>query len=255
MKDVLIYDVKEYATVKEIFEYTGREYAERDAFVIKHKEGKNVTYENVKYERFAREINSLGTALIDMGYRDKKIAVIGKNRYEWVLAFGAIVGGVGIAVPLDKGLPDDEIEMSLKKSRAEVIFCEASYLDTIKNIMVKGETSLKKIICMDIIDRECNMIDLVQKGEELIETGDRRFIDSEINLDDIAEIVFTSGTTALSKAVMLTQRNIISNINAMNKVERMYETDTNIAFLPFHHTFGSTRNFTFLIKRGKKCFL
>lgn len=160
----------------------------------------------------------------------------------------------GTAVPLDKGLPDDEIEMSLKKSKAEMIFCEEAYLETIKNIMVKGETSLKRIICMDRLDRTENVKELVEKGEELIENGDRRFIDIEIDLDSVASIVFTSGTTALSKAVMLTQKNIISNINDMNKVERMYETDTNIAFLPFHHTFGSTGILLFLSKGVRNVF-
>ncbi len=161
-------------------------------------------------------------------------------------------GGVGIAVPLDKGLPDEEIEMSLKKSKAEVIFCEETYLETIKNIMVKGETSLKKIICMDRAEKMEDIMELVQKGEELIEKGDRSFLDAKIDLDSVASIVFTSGTTSLSKAVMLTQKNIISNINDMNKTERMYETDTNIAFLPFHHTFGSTRNTLIFIKRCEK---
>lgn len=157
-------------------------------------------------------------------------------------------------MPLDKGLPDDEIEMSLKKSKAEIIFCEETYLETIKNIMVKGETSLKHIICMDKIDRIDNIRDLIEKGEEQIEAGDRCFIDAEINLNDVASIVFTSGTTALSKAVMLTQKNIISNINDMNKTERMYETDTNIAFLPFHHTFGSTAILLFLSKGARTVF-
>lgn len=254
MKEVLIYDVKQFKTIKEMIENSGREFAERTAFVIKHKYEKKVTYENITYEKFARQVNSLGTALLDMGYKDKKIAIIGKNRYEWVLAFAAILGGVGIAVPLDKGLPEDEIEISLKKSKAEVIFCEETYLETVKNIMVKGETSLKKIICMDEADRIENIKELTQKGEELIEEGDRRFIDSEINLNDIASIVFTSGTTAMSKAVMLTQNNIISNINDMNQVERMYETDTNIAFLPFHHTFGSTGILLFLSKGVRNVF-
>ena len=89
-------------------------------------------------------------------------------------------------MPLDKGLPDDEIEMSLKKSKAEIIFCEETYLETIKNIMVKGETSLKHIICMDKIDRIDNIRDLIEKGEEQIEAGDRCFIDAEINLNDVA---------------------------------------------------------------------
>lgn len=92
------------------------------------------------------------------------------------------------------------------------------------------------------------------KGEELIEAGDRSFLDAEIDLNSVASIVFTSGTTALSKAVMLTQKNIISNINDMNKVERMYETDTNIAFLPFHHTFGSTGILLFLSKGTRNVF-
>lgn len=254
MKKVLIYDVKEFRTIKEMIENSGKEFAERPAFVIKHKEGKRINYENITYEKLVREVNSLGTALIDMGYKDKRIAIIGKNRYEWVLAYCAIIGGVGTAVPLDKGLPEEEIEMSIKKSKAEMIFCEEAYLEAIKNIMVKGETNLKRIICMEVLDRTENIRELVEKGEELIEKGERSFVDAEINEEDLASIVFTSGTTALSKAVMLTQRNIISNINDMNKVERMYETDTNIAFLPFHHTFGSTGILLFLSKGVRNVF-
>lgn len=160
----------------------------------------------------------------------------------------------GIAVPLDKGLPEDEIEMSLEKSKADIIFCEDTYVNTIKNIISRGKTALQEIICMDSFEGITYIGELIKRGEELISSGDRRFIDSEINLDDVASIVFTSGTTALSKAVMLTQKNIISNINDMNKVERMYETDTNIAFLPFHHTFGSTAILLFLSKGTRNVF-
>ncbi len=254
MKKARIYDVKEFKTIKEIIEYSGKEFAERDAFVIKHKNGKDVTYENVTYERLSRKVNNLGTALLNMGYKGKKIAIIGKNRYEWVLSFAAILSGVGIAVPLDKGLPEEEIEMSIKKSKADVIICEETYLETIKNIMDKGETSLEKIICMDKTEEMESIASLIEKGEKLIDAGDKSFIDAEIDLNSIASIVFTSGTTALSKAVMLSQRNIISNINDMNKVERMYETDTNIAFLPFHHTFGSTAILLFISKGARNVF-
>lgn len=254
MKKVLIYDAKEFKSIKEMIENSGEEFSERDAFVIKHKNGKEISYENVKYDKFLREVNSLGTALIDMGYQGKKIAIIGKNRYEWALTFIATICGVGTAVPLDKGLPDDEIEMSLKKSKADIIFCEETYLETIKQIMIDGETSLSKIICMDEVDRNETVKGLIEKGEDLLSNGDRRFIDVEISPDEVASIVFTSGTTALSKAVMLTQKNIISNINDMNKVERMYETDTNIAFLPFHHTFGSTGLLLFLSRGVRNVF-
>lgn len=94
MKKAKIYDVKEFKTIKEIFEYSGKEFAKRDAFLVKHKDGKNINYEHITFERLQNEVNALGTAMIDRGYKGKKIAIIGKNRYEWVLTFGATLGGV-----------------------------------------------------------------------------------------------------------------------------------------------------------------
>ena len=74
--------------------YACKEFSKNIAFVIKHKEGKDVKYENITYERLGKEINALGTALIDLGYKDKRIAVIGKNRYEWVLSYVSAINGV-----------------------------------------------------------------------------------------------------------------------------------------------------------------
>lgn len=94
MKKVLYYDTKEFKSIKDMLENAGKEFSESIAFVIKHKAGKSVEYENISYARFIREMNSLGTEMLNRGYQNKKIAIIGKNRYEWVLAFTAIVGGV-----------------------------------------------------------------------------------------------------------------------------------------------------------------
>ena len=94
MKKVKIYDVREFKNIKEIFEYSGKEFAKKDAFVVKHKNGKDVTYEHISFERVKKEVNALGTAMLERGYKGKKIAIIGKNRYEWVLTFGAILSGV-----------------------------------------------------------------------------------------------------------------------------------------------------------------
>jgi len=153
-------EVKEYKNIREIIYESAENFKEKIAFVIKHKANE---YENITYKKFLEDINKLGTSLFKMGFENKRIAVIGRNRYEWVLTFTAIVSGVGIAVPLDKGLPDEEIEMSLKKSKAEVIFCEETYLDTIKNIVIKGETAINKIICMDKADKIENIRDLIRK--------------------------------------------------------------------------------------------
>ena len=144
--------------------------------------------------------------------------------------------------------------MSLKKSGAEIIFCEESYIDTINKIMLKGETSLQKVICMDEVENFDTVRKLIEKGGELIQAGNREYIDTKIDTEKMASIVFTSGTTSLSKAVMLSQKNIISNINGLNKVEKMYSTDTNIAFLPFHHTFGSTGMLFFLSNGTRNVF-
>lgn len=189
-----------------------------------------------------------------MGYKDKRVAIIGKNRYEWVLAYVSVINGVGVCVPLDKGLPEDEIEMSIKRSKAEVIFCENTYIDIVKNIINKNETDLKEIICMDEEEGMLTVKKLIQSGENLINSGNVEYIKAQIDVEKMASIVFTSGTTSLSKAVMLSQKNIVSNINDMNKVEKMYDTDTNIAFLPFHHTFGSTGILLFLSQGVRNVF-
>ena len=160
----------------------------------------------------------------------------------------------GVIVPLDKGLPEEEIEMSIKKAKVEMIFCEENYVETIKKIIDKGETSLKEVVTMDEVENVTTIKNLIKKGEDLINKGDRRYLDAKINAEEMATIVFTSGTTSLSKAVMLSHKNIVSNINSMSKVEWLTETDTNIAFLPYHHTFGSTGQLLYLSKGMKNVF-
>ncbi len=254
MKNNVIYETKEFRNLKELINNSCTEFAKKTSFVIKHKEGKKVRYENITYEKFGNEIECLGTSLINMGYKDKIIAVIGKNRYEWVLSYLAVINGVGVVVPLDKGLPEEEIEISLKKSKAEVIICEENYIDMLNRIMEKKSTSLKKIICMDETEGIDTIKKLVKEGSKLIESGNRRYIDAKIDNEKLAAIVFTSGTTSFSKAVMLSQKNITSNINSMCKMEKIYETDVNIAFLPFHHTFGTMGFLVFLSKGCKNVF-
>lgn len=248
-----IYQTKEYYNLKEVLANAFENYPENIAFKIKNHNAENITYREIKYKEFEKEINSLGTALIDMGMKSKRIAVIGKNRYEWILSYVAVVNGTGIVVPLDKGLPDEEIRSSLERSKTDCVIFAKDYIDCMKKIKEENTTQIEKFICMDELSeaekKEGFIIylgDLLENGKKLLEAGNKEFVDAEIDNNKMSVILFTSGTTSKSKAVALSHRNIASNIEAMNKVEGIRSTDVNMAFLPLHHTFGCTGILLFL---------
>ncbi len=240
MKKEKIFDAKEFKDIKEMIYNSAYKYNEQIAFVIKHKIGKEVNYENISYRRLLEDTNRLGTAFFDMGLKGKRVAVIGKNRYEWVLAHLAnLLGGI-VSIPLDKDLQLDELENSLIRSKADAIVFDEKLLDRIQEIKKKGHSNIKEFICMSELDGYKNVKDLVEKGKVLIKEGNKEYIDFEIDENVMNILLFTSGTTSKSKAVMLSQKNVASNVYALQCVEDIRSTDTNIAFLPFHHIFGST---------------
>lgn len=243
-----LYEAKEFNNIREIIENAVNKYPNNNAFIIKNKEGRKVTYTNITYTKFLEDINSLGTALIDIGLKNKKIAIISKNRYEWAISYLATVNGTGIVVPLDKGLPEHEIEESLQRSGCDAIIFSKDYLDCIQNMKHSKSTNIKHFICMDDINEAdiYSLQTLIIKGKKMLENGNRSFLDAKIDNEEMSIILFTSGTTSLSKAVMLSHKNIASNIYALNLAEKVYDTDVNLAFLPFHHTFGSTGLLFFL---------
>lgn len=237
-----LYESKEYYNIREVINDAVENYPDSNAFTIKYKNEKDVTYRYVTYKEFGEEINELGTALISLGLKDKRIAVIGKNRYEWALGYLATVNGTGIIVPLDKGLPEQEIVLSLQRSKVDAVIFEENMAEIMNNIRKEKSTNVTTFISMDSATKYgFNTIDnLLEKGKKLLDQGNMDFIDAKIDNDKMSIILFTSGTTSLSKAVMLSHRNIASNITALNAMVKFYNTDVNIAFLPFHHTFGST---------------
>ena len=230
-----------FNNIREIINNSAEKYPDNNAFIVKNKDMQTYTY--ITYKRLKEEIDELGTALLKLGFKGKRIAVIGKNRYEWAMGYYAVVNGLGVVVPLDKGLPKEEIELSLKRSKADAIICEGNYVDTVKEIMDNGNTVLKTCICMDEIDSTENVIalkDLLKQGEAELKNGNDEYLKLPIDNEATDIILFTSGTTDLAKAVELSHKNIASNINGLLDHERIYPTDVNMAFLPFHHTFGST---------------
>lgn len=249
------FDAVDYKDIKDLIYAAVKEYDEKIAFVIKHKKTKDeVEYENVTYKRMLEDINKLGTAMYEKGYKDKRIAVIGKNRYEWYLTHLSTLLGANVSIPLDKDLQVDELERSLVISKADCIFFDPKLKDKIVEIQKRGTTNLKDFICMDEDEDFENINQLIKSGAKLIKKGKKDYFNAKIDENKMAILLFTSGTSDNPKAVMLSQRNISSTVYAMRRVEDIRATDTNIAFLPFHHIYGSTGMLMMLASGVKNVF-
>ena len=230
----------EFKDIKGIIYNSAKQYANNIAFILKHKKEKEVTYENITYKKLLQDINAFGTKLYEMGFKNKRIAIVGRNRYEWVIAHLANVLGGIVSVPLDKELQVDELESCLERSKADVVVFDEKYTENIEEIKRRGNTNLQEYICMTEKEGYPNFWDLKAQGEKLLKQGKKEYTKVKIDENKMAILLFTSGTTSKSKAVMLSQHNVASNVYAMLLVEKFLPTDINLAFLPFHHIFGST---------------
>jgi len=253
-KRMNLYDATKFENIRGIIRNSMDQYADNNAFIIKETKGKEIKYKNITYRQLNEHVDSLGTKFLQMGLKDKRIAIIGKNRYEWVVTYLATINGTGIVVPLDKGLPEQEIESSLERSQANVIVFEEQYSEMMEHIKENNKTNVTEYICMDKQEKYPYLYDLIKEGKELLDQGNRELLDTPISSEKMCILLFTSGTTSKSKAVMLSHKNIASNIYSMTKSEDIRSTDTNIAFLPFHHTFGSTGILMFLSRGATNVF-
>ena len=241
MKKVAKKDVTDFKDIKGVIYNSAKKFANNIAFRIKEKVGKETSYKDVTYSQMLKDVNNFGTGLYNKGLKGKRVAIIGKNRYEWALTYVTnLLGGI-VAVPLDKELQYNELENSLIRSKAECIVFDPKLMDSILEIKKNGKTELKHFICMDKNDQGIETVEeVLNTGKVILEKGNTEYVDADPNENEMGILLFTSGTTSQSKAVMLTSRNVASNIYAMLCVEDIRNTDTNIAFLPFHHIFGST---------------
>ena len=246
-----IHKYMEFTDLKDMLKKSGESYGDRTAYVFKtEEEGK---FREISHKEFRNDINYLGTALINMGLKGKRVAVISENRYEWGVAYLAVAAGVGVIVPLDKALPDNEIESLMIRSEIEAIIYSNKY-DTIMNhVKEQGNTKVKYFISMDLEKKENDIYsqkELMEDGKKLIEEGNREFLDAKIDAEAMGIMLFTSGTTAMSKAVMLSHKNICANLMDIAAVIKLVPEDRMLSFLPLHHTFECTVGFLYPISKG-----
>ena len=199
----------------------------------------------VTYAEFANDIEALGSSLLTLNMENKRVAIIAPNRYEWCVSYLA-VGTSGLTVvPLDKSLPDNEIESLIIRSKVDTVIFDNKYSEVFKKINQEKKSSLKYYICMDDTDGFIKYSEILSKGRELLLADNNEYNNVQINPDEISIILFTSGTTSIAKAVALSQSNICADVTALSQIAKIYETDRFLSFLPLHHTFESTTTFLY----------
>lgn len=240
-----------FTDLKDMLKQTEEVYGDRPAYIFKTE--KKGEFKTITHKQFREDINALGTSLIKMGLKNKKIAVISENRYEWEMAYLSISAGTGVVVPLDKALPDNEIENLILRSQVEAIFYSKKYDEIMNKLREKKNTNLKYFISMELQENDNGIYSqklLVEKGKKLIKEGNSSYLDAKIDAEKMGVMLFTSGTTAMSKAVMLSHKNIVTNV--MDIIQRfdLNEEDRFLSFLPLHHVFECTVGFLYPISIG-----
>ena len=188
---------------------------------------------------FHDKVRQLGTALYELGLGGKHISIVSENSYNWIVTFFAIVCGGGVAVPIDKELPDKDISMLISKGDAEAVFHSRTYKETAElhlanderckyaiNMTHNGKAAGGKFLTID---------ELCEMGKKLLAEGDRRFLDAEVKPEDLAAIVFTSGTTGTNKGVMLTHKNFAVNVEGI--LEFLGPEQSTMSILPMNHVY------------------
>ena len=233
-------EIIQVTDLKDMLNKTRKLYGDKPGYKIKIEKGK---YKIYTHNEIREMIDYLGTALISLGLKNKRIAVIGENRYEWELAYLSVVCGTGTIVPLDKSLPPNELEELIERSEIEAIFYSKKYEDIIEKIKYNDKNKLKHLISMDSdihLEGIYSQKELIEKGKELVQAGNREFIDSKINPEEMRIMLFTSGTTSKSKVVALSHKNLVTNIMDLASVLDIDSDDRMLSFLPLHHVYECT---------------
>ena len=243
-----VHQVQEIKNFRELLEKIEKEYANNIAFKYKKDPtAKEPAYIEKTYQQFVNDIKALSTGLLDMGLENKRVIVVSNNRYEWCTTYLAVTTGNMVIVPLDRALPEGEMKTLIEKSEAEAVVFEKKFKEIMIEMKQNENNNLKTLICME--DEENSEIekysDILKKGYQLLENGSNQYENIKIDNHKMAIMLFTSGTTNLPKAVMLSQENICANITAIATWVKLYQTDTLLSFLPMHHTFECTITFLY----------
>ena len=241
-----LYDAEELHDFRQLVNKYEKLYSDKIAFTYKL-DVKSKEYINKTYFDFTTDIKNLGASLIGLGLSKKRVAIIAPNRYEWCVSYLATATSDMVVVPLDKSLPSNEIENLIIRSEAEAVIFDKEYSQTFMKLRKEGKSNLNYYICMDNTPNSAFLryFELLEDGKNRLKNGDNRYNEVKIDNTKMSIMLFTSGTTAISKAVCLSQKNICADIYALAQMTDIKKEDIFLSFLPLHHTFESTCTFLY----------
>ena len=251
--DVRYKESRPIMTIKHMLETSCSEEWYADHVAMYQKFDRKGEYEPIYYHELLEMVNALGTKMIDMGLKDAPISMIGENCSQWAISYLATVCGVGLVVPLDKELKEEALEQLLVRADVKCVFVRNKHEEIFKSIRARKSTKLEVIINMDIKEDKEDVLSfykLIEEGKKLLKGGDRRFLDAQIDAEELAVLLFTSGTTGNPKGVMLSNKNIITDLMVAPTVLKVNDWDIFFSVLPLHHTYECTCGFLMPLYKG-----
>ena len=247
------YEITDYKTVKEFFQRSTTKYAD-NTFILEKFNSKE-PFKEIKYKEYRSDVISLGTALNDyLHIKDSRVVIIGENTYHWYISYMALLCGSGLAVPVDKELPENEIINVINRSKATAVIFSPKKKELIKKVMESKQTDIKYFIEMysdeELKKNTVGLNYLIKQGNILINNGNNSYMDIEIDPEEFKVLLFTSGTTSKAKGVMLCNRNLAENINAVSAYVKLGTNDRLLSILPLHHTYESTIGYLLPLANG-----
>lgn len=250
--DSITFKHPDITDIKDMLNKSVENFGDKIAYAVKNNDGTITEY---TYKDVQNIVNALGTSLCNMGLKGKKIAVIGKNSFQWEIAYLSVVCGTGIVVPLDKGLPENELKNVIQTSGVSAVFYADEFKETLTKIKFSRNNNLKHLISMGLPQHNngiYSQAELIEYGKHLLDVGFDDFLSAKINPYEMNIMLFTSGTTSKSKVVALSHNNICTNLIDIDSAYDITSDDVFLSYLPLHHVFECTVGFLFPLYKGAK---